>query len=205
EGAAQTGQLIDALANGDGVNNNDNQFTNTFPYLALPNTNAVNGGTGSGRGGGTNNGAGQPDPSGSSDSELEPDPSTSPAGFTGNDDLGLTAFAIGSSTLAAALGALVLIGWQRRRRLVAAWNAAPARSTPTARSAPPATPDDPGYAPPVVRAEPLRDVEYDDYDVIDYEPEPPPAPEPVREEPQIRRVTVPKDEPYRPRHRLPKK
>jgi hypothetical protein len=220
EGAAQTGQLIDALANGDGVNNNDNPFTDTFPYLALPNVNAVNGGTGAGRGGGTNNGAGQPDPSGSADSEPEPDLSPSPAGFFGGtDDAGLKAVAIGSSTLAATFAALVFIGWQRRRRLVSAWNAGNARTT--AAPAPPAPPPprppqrgpaDAAFAPPAPRVEPAPEFEYDveyedDFDfgrgyVDDPEPTGPP---PVPEAPQIRRVTVPKDEPYRPRHRLPKK
>jgi len=106
EGAAQTGQLIDALANGDGVNNNDNQFTNTFPYLALPNTNAVNGGTGSAADGGA-----QP----STDPSAEP--SISNAAFGGDaGEMGMTAMAIGSSAIAAVLGALLFVGWWRRRR-----------------------------------------------------------------------------------------
>src|SRR5262249_31638191 len=50
EGAAQTGQIVDALAAGDKVDQNDDPFSDTFPYVALPNTEAVNvhlqGGTG---------------------------------------------------------------------------------------------------------------------------------------------------------------
>jgi hypothetical protein len=42
EGAAQTGQIVDALAAGDKVDQNDNVFGETFPYVALPNTDAVN-------------------------------------------------------------------------------------------------------------------------------------------------------------------
>jgi Domain of unknown function (DUF4331) len=42
EGAAQTGKLVPALAGGDGVNLNDDAFGTSFPYLALPNTAAVN-------------------------------------------------------------------------------------------------------------------------------------------------------------------
>src|SRR5439155_11298727 len=42
EGAAQTGKLVDALAAGDKVDANDNAFTGQFPYVALPNTAAVN-------------------------------------------------------------------------------------------------------------------------------------------------------------------
>ena len=47
EGAAVKG-IVPALAAGDGVNLNDNAFGKSFPYLALPNTAAVNqAGTGS--------------------------------------------------------------------------------------------------------------------------------------------------------------
>ena len=42
EGAAQTGKLVDAIAAGDKVDANDNAFTDTFPYLALPNGVGVN-------------------------------------------------------------------------------------------------------------------------------------------------------------------
>ncbi|MFJ8578556.1 DUF4331 domain-containing protein [Micromonospora sp. NPDC093277] len=42
EGAAQTGQLVPALAAGDKVNTNNVPFGGTFPYLALPSNVAVN-------------------------------------------------------------------------------------------------------------------------------------------------------------------
>ncbi|GAA5022913.1 DUF4331 domain-containing protein [Kitasatospora paranensis] len=42
EGAAQTGKIVPALAAGDGVNTNDHAFGKQFPYVALPNTAAVN-------------------------------------------------------------------------------------------------------------------------------------------------------------------
>ena len=42
EGAAQTGKIVQALAAGDKVDKNDNAFGTTFPYLALPNSAAVN-------------------------------------------------------------------------------------------------------------------------------------------------------------------
>ncbi len=59
EGAAQTGKIVPALAAGDGVNASDHAFGRHFPYLALPNTAAVNraeadtpgGGVGAGLGG----------------------------------------------------------------------------------------------------------------------------------------------------------
>jgi hypothetical protein len=41
EGAAVTG-IVKPLAAGDGVNKNDHAFGKTFPYVALPNTKAVN-------------------------------------------------------------------------------------------------------------------------------------------------------------------
>ncbi len=42
EGAAQTGKLVEALAAGDGVNENDVAFGRTFPYVALPHGSSVN-------------------------------------------------------------------------------------------------------------------------------------------------------------------
>ncbi|WP_042374023.1 DUF4331 domain-containing protein [Streptacidiphilus neutrinimicus] len=59
EGAAQTGKIVPALAAGDGVNTPYRQPSGTFPYVALPNTAAVNqaasaqpdGGIGAGFGG----------------------------------------------------------------------------------------------------------------------------------------------------------
>ncbi|MFI5845292.1 DUF4331 domain-containing protein [Catenuloplanes sp. NPDC051500] len=40
-GAAQTGKLVDALGTGDRVDANDQGFSGTFPYVALPNTATV--------------------------------------------------------------------------------------------------------------------------------------------------------------------
>ena len=42
EGAAQTGTIVKPLAAGDGVNANQKAFGASFPYVALPNTAAVN-------------------------------------------------------------------------------------------------------------------------------------------------------------------
>ncbi|MFI7382198.1 DUF4331 domain-containing protein [Streptomyces sp. NPDC049813] len=41
EGAAQSGKLVPALADGDQVNANDTAFGSSFPYLALPSTKSV--------------------------------------------------------------------------------------------------------------------------------------------------------------------
>jgi hypothetical protein len=45
-GAALTGELVAALAAGDGVGSNDVEFGDTFPYLALPHNMSVNQGGG---------------------------------------------------------------------------------------------------------------------------------------------------------------
>jgi hypothetical protein len=42
EGAAQTGQLVEALATGDKVDANDVAFEQRFPYVAVPSNTAVN-------------------------------------------------------------------------------------------------------------------------------------------------------------------
>ena len=42
EGAAQTGKIVPALANGDGVNTPDREVSRQFPYIALPYDEAVN-------------------------------------------------------------------------------------------------------------------------------------------------------------------
>ncbi|WP_018655697.1 DUF4331 domain-containing protein [Actinomadura flavalba] len=42
EGAALTGRIVPALANGDAVNANDRAFGTSFPYVALPHSSAVN-------------------------------------------------------------------------------------------------------------------------------------------------------------------
>jgi len=96
EGAAQTGKLVDALAAGDKVDVNDNMFGGSFPYVALPNVGAVN------KGGGTGQGAA---------------PAALPKAFstTGNSNMTTTAVTVGSSAVAVALGALLYLGWWRRR------------------------------------------------------------------------------------------
>jgi hypothetical protein len=114
EGAALTGKLVDALAAGDKVDANDNQFGNAFPYVALPNVGAVNKGGGTG-GGATN--ANNPQPGGSMSPSAGglAEPNTTPSAFTGG--AGMTAVAIATSAVALALGVLLFLGWWRRRSL----------------------------------------------------------------------------------------
>jgi hypothetical protein len=109
EGAAQAGKLVDALAAGDKVDANDNAFDGTFPYLALPNTGAVNkgGGTGGAAAGGTAGPGASPGPG---------NPSTTPAGFASRDNGTATTVAVAASAVAVALAVLLFAGWWWRRR-----------------------------------------------------------------------------------------
>jgi hypothetical protein len=104
EGAAQTGKLVDALATGDKVDANDNQFDNAFPYVALPNVGAVNKGSSA---------AAAPGPSGSMAGSDAPSVNATPSAFTGGT--GMWAVAIATSAVASALGLLLFLGWWRRR------------------------------------------------------------------------------------------
>ena len=109
-GAAQTGQLVDALSAGDRVDANDQQFSDTFPYVALP------GGAGVNTGGDGARPA--PSPSASDGQGM------SPAGF-----MSQTVEKMPAATLAAAgvgfaasagLGMLTLAWlWRRRRNRLA--------------------------------------------------------------------------------------
>ena len=136
-GAAQTGKIVDALAAGDKVDANDQDFSDDFPYVALPNGVAVNSSAGGNAGpaagnadpdtdpgtgdmdggdtdGGDTDGGVQPPADDSGDES--PDPSLSPAGFAGDRGTlssGVGLSAVGVATLSA-LVALFLIGWRRR-------------------------------------------------------------------------------------------
>jgi hypothetical protein len=113
-GAAQSGQLVQALAAGDKVDANDNQFGDTFPYVALPNVGAVN------KGGGTSGAAaagGAPAAPGGAPAGT--DPSGSPAAAAPGDTGDLTnvaAVTTGGVGILAILAALGFFLWFKRRR-----------------------------------------------------------------------------------------
>jgi hypothetical protein len=103
-GAAQTGQLVDALATGDKVDVNNADFGTTFPFVALPNVgpvNTVNGGSATG-----------PAPDPSHDADITP----SPAADESSSPMPQAMSWIGGGT---ALGAALFGTWwwmTRRRR-----------------------------------------------------------------------------------------
>jgi hypothetical protein len=124
-GAAQTGKLVDALAAGDKVDVNDQRFGDVFPYVALPNGMAVNGGAnGSAAGGGTN-GGGPANPDGMANGGAgtasptpagTPAPQLSPAAGAAAEDpaaVSATSWAVWTATFGA-LVVLFLFGWRRR-------------------------------------------------------------------------------------------
>jgi hypothetical protein len=102
EGAAQTGTIVDALKAGDKVDANDNAFGGAFPYLALPNVGAVNGGS-------------------RAANAMTPEtaPSTKPAGFNTGKEQSKTPLAVATVATGLAsvvtLGVLFMVGWWRRR------------------------------------------------------------------------------------------
>ena len=106
EGAAQSGKLVDAIAAGDKVDANDNEFANTFPYLALPNGVGVNTQN-------KGNGTGIPP-------AMAPDPgapSAQPSALVGDANPWMTpAIITGSGAAVLGIAAAVWAYWWRRRR-----------------------------------------------------------------------------------------
>jgi hypothetical protein len=112
EGAAQTGRLVDALAAGDKVDSNDNTFGDAFPYVALPNQDAVNAGGGTGAGMTRADGGAAP-------ASGEPAPSLAPASAEASGGLGNFSVILVAVTGAGALIAMLATWWLRRRRAAA--------------------------------------------------------------------------------------
>ncbi|GAA0913646.1 DUF4331 domain-containing protein [Virgisporangium aurantiacum] len=129
-GAAQSGQLVQALAAGDKVDQNDNQFSGAFPYVALPNVGAVNKGGGSAGAAGDSGSAGAP-------AGGAPNPTASGQAAAPGDTGDLTnvaAITTGGVGVFAVLAALGFFLWFRRRR--------PRAALVSPQSAPPAGPND---------------------------------------------------------------
>lgn len=110
-GAAQTGELVEALAAGDAVDANDNRFGDAFPYVALPNQAAVNGGGGTG----AESGADQPAPAASPTGEPVLD-QVSGVGLWDSRPMELTGVALAAAVVSTGLASLVFFGLDRRRR-----------------------------------------------------------------------------------------
>ena len=64
EGAVRTGKIVEALAAGDGVNENDVAFGDTFPYVALPHSGSSTAARGTSSGATTANANGTTAPTG---------------------------------------------------------------------------------------------------------------------------------------------
>ncbi|MFC7534168.1 DUF4331 domain-containing protein [Actinoplanes sp. GCM10030250] len=93
-GAAQTGKLVDALAAGDGVNANDQDFGAEFPYVALPNSDAVN--TTSGTAGKSTEKSTEKAPEKQENTTAKSNPDTMPVAYaTGASGLGILIIAAG--------------------------------------------------------------------------------------------------------------
>ncbi|MBW6437033.1 DUF4331 domain-containing protein [Actinoplanes hulinensis] len=111
-GAAQTGKLVDALAAGDAVDGNDQDFTGEFPYVALPNGVSVNSAGGQ-RPGARPSGSATPNSlTGALTSDTaQPAPATVPVSYAaGASGLGVLVVA----------GGLLLFLWRRRRQRTSA-------------------------------------------------------------------------------------
>ncbi|MET0414395.1 MAG: DUF4331 domain-containing protein [Actinoplanes sp.] len=126
-GAAQTGKLVDALAAGDRVDVNDQQFGAAFPYVALPNEDAVNGARSSSP---STAPAVDPKPSASSSEAVIPDTErpASVADVTAAGPMTPVAYAAGVSGFGAlllAFGLFFFLWWRRRRPRPAAYDSAP--------------------------------------------------------------------------------
>jgi uncharacterized protein DUF4331 len=133
EGAAQTGKLVDALAAGDRVDANDQQFGGRFPYVALPNgvgVNTVGGGQAPAPAATTSAPDQQPADAGIPDAGLpDAEGADSGAADAPAQDGVMTkpvAYATGLSGLGVLIVAVGLWGFLRRRRRQAVAAAAPA-------------------------------------------------------------------------------
>ena len=112
EGAVRTGELVEALAAGDGVNTNDKEFGDSFPYLALPHSGSV--GLASRTNSGSNGSNGSSGGSASGGSSGTPSGGVG-AGAGGVADQSLPALAAGVAGLGLLLGAGGIVAMRRSR------------------------------------------------------------------------------------------
>jgi len=103
EGAAQAGKLVDALAKGDAVDQNDNAFGTTFPFLALPNASRPTAASA------------QQGQQGQQDPQPNKSPSVAPAASSSMAGGGMM-WAGAGAALAGGLGLAFFLGWWVRYR-----------------------------------------------------------------------------------------
>jgi hypothetical protein len=114
EGAIITGEIVEPLAAGDGVDSNDLDFADAFPYVALPHSGS--GAASAGLGGGDGGNA-EPSPAATDDGD-DTDVSTSPVGD--ESDGVSTAVLIGAALVALLIGLAVGVLVSRKRSTSAA-------------------------------------------------------------------------------------
>ena len=111
EGAVRTGEIVEALAAGDGVSENDLPFSESFPYVALPHSGS---GTGAPSGGVAAGGGGMAAES-SSQARSETAPTRRASASTMTEEESISALPISAGVLGALLGGLALVLYRRGR------------------------------------------------------------------------------------------
>ena len=106
-GAVRTGEIVEALATGDGVNQNDVAFGNAFPYLALPHSGSSTAPRGTASAGG---GSGSGSSSGSGSAANSGSGSTAPTGGVATGFGGLSGDSLPVVPVTVALLGLALAG-----------------------------------------------------------------------------------------------
>jgi hypothetical protein len=104
EGAIISGELVEALAAGDGVDENDLPFDDAFPYVALPHSGSGPSSAGFGAGGSTSSDEASPSPAASPAADEDEDIDASPVS---NESDGVsTGLLVGAAVLALIVGLL---------------------------------------------------------------------------------------------------
>ncbi|MBA2529379.1 MAG: DUF4331 domain-containing protein [Euzebyales bacterium] len=111
EGAVRTGELVEALATGDGVDVNDVAFGDSFPYLALPHSGSMTAGAGAA----SSAPSGGIDAGGGGTAAGNPRGVLANGGGPANQQQGLPVLPASLAVLGVALGAAGLVSMRRSR------------------------------------------------------------------------------------------